>query len=326
MPLSTVPQFRQDVAFTSVVAGAPVASTDWQRVAAVQNWIAGRGRQVIPTFKPDHGSNKNTTFRYSLYILPSYPTIDLVAMAATKPLQTVALPGSVPAPVPIALSVSPRGAYSSSAITLDLDIVAPINPDITVESIAVYEIPRAQIEQTALAGGVDAIALAPSQPITIASVDAIRDAVDDDVFGARVLAFHAVPYSNGSGTITTYATASTSATYAPVVGGNGVPVLARKKRTADTTRTVKARCYGWVTGATTGEFRVTSSVNGSSSAASFTSTSPAWSSEITNLVVDCEDLTTSDGLQGGVFDELTCEARRSAGAGTVYVAGWIVYE
>ena len=59
---------------------------------------------------------------------------------------------------------------------------------------------------------------------------------------------------------------------------------------------------------------------------SFTNTSPAWSSEITNLVVDCEDLTTSDGLQGGVFDELTCEARRSAGAGTVYVAGWVVYE
>jgi hypothetical protein len=171
MPLSPVPQFRQDVAFTSVVAGAPVASTDWQRVAAVQNWIAGRGRQVIPTFKPDHGSNKATTFRYSLYILPSYSTIDLVAMAATNPLQTVVLPGSISAPVPIALSVSPRGAYSSSAITLDLDIVAPINPDITVESIAVYEIPRAQIEQTALAGGVDAIALAPSQPITIASVD-----------------------------------------------------------------------------------------------------------------------------------------------------------
>lgn len=324
MPLSRVPQFREDIGFAGIVAGAPVASTDWQRAAAVQNWIAGRGRQNIPTFKPEHGANKNTTFRYALYILPSYSAIDLVAMVATKQAIAVALPGSIEAPTPVALSASPRGAYSSSAITIDLDVVAPVT-DITVESIAVYEIPRAQLEQTALAGGVDTTALAAGQPITIASVDAIRDATADDTFGARALAFHAVPYSDGSSTITTYATSSMSATYAAVVGGNGVPVLARKKRTSDTTRTVKARCYAWISGTATGEFRVTSSVNGSSSAVTITG-SPAWSSEITDLVVDCEDLTTADGLQGGVFDELTCEVRRASGTGTVYVAGWIVYE
>jgi hypothetical protein len=328
MPLSPVPQFRQDVAFTSVVAGAPVASTDWQRVAAVQNWIAGRGRQVIPTFKPDHTELTTPgTFRYALYILPSYPTIDLVAMVCRSDTVSSVLPGQVPAPAPVALSASPRGAYGTTAIQAQIDIA--LGPrDELLHSIAVYEIPRAQIEQTALAGGIDTTALAPSQPITIASVDAIRDAVDDDVFGSRVLAFHAVPWSDdgGSSTTTEWASASTSGTYAAVVGGNGVPVLARKKRAADTTRTVKARCYGWVTGATTGQFRVTSSVNGSSSAVSFTNTSPAWSNEIANLVVDCEDLTTATGLQAATWDELTCEARRSAGAGTVYVAGWIVYE
>lgn len=327
MPLSSVPQFRQDIVFAgAVVVGAPVASTDWQRAAAVQNWIAGRGRQNIPTFKPDHGANKNTTFRYALYILPSYAAIDLVCMVATKQALAIALPGSLETPFPVALSASPRASYGTSAITLDLDVVAPVNPDITVESIAVYEVPRARIEQTASAGGIDTVALASGQPITAASVDALRDATNDDTFGARTLAFHAVPYSNGSSTITTYATSSTSATYAAVVGGDGVPVLARKRRTTDSTRIVKARCYGWVTGATTGQFRVTSSANGASSVVSFTNTSPAWSSEITDLEVNCEDLSAADGRPGAAWDELTAESRRSAGAGTVYVAGWIVYE
>lgn len=326
MPLSPVPQFRQDIAFVSIVAGAPVASTDWQRAAAVQNWIAGRGRQVVPTFMPDHSAINAVTLRYALRILPSHPTIDLVCMVGRRSSVAVALPGSIVAPSPVALTSSPRGAYGTTAINVDLDVVFPVNNE-SIDSIAIYEVPRAQIEQTAAAGGVDAVALAASQPITIASVDALRDAVDDDLFGARVLACHAVPYSDlSSSAITTYATASTSATYAAVVGGGGVPVLARKKRTADTTRTVKARAFGWVTGATTGQFRVTSSVNGSSSAVSFTNTTPAWSGEITDLVVDCEDLSTTTGLQSSTWDEQTCELRRSAGAGSVYVSSWIIYE
>jgi hypothetical protein len=324
MTLSRVPQFREKISFTSIVAGAPVASTDWQRAAAVQNWVAGRGRQNIPTFKPEHSANKSTTFRYAIRILPSYSAIDLVAMVATKNVSSV-LPGIVDAPVPILLSVSPRAAYSSAAIDINLDVIVPVT-DTNVESIAVYEVPRAYLEQTASAGGIDTTALAAGQPITAASVEALADALADDTFGTRTLAFHAVPYSNGSSTITTYATDSTSATFAPVVGGNGVPVLARKKRVGDTTRTVKARCYGWVTSGTTGEFRVESSVNGASSAVSFTNTTPAWSNEITDLVVDCEDLSTATGLQSATWDELTCDSRRSAGAGTVYVAGWIVYE
>lgn len=324
MPLSRVPQFREKIQFTSIVAGKPVASTDWQRAAAVQNWIAGRGRQVIPTFKPEHSGNKNTTFRYAIRILPSYSSIDLIAMVATKNVAST-LPGIVDAPSPILLSASPRAAYSSAAIDINLDVTAPVT-DITVESIAIYEVPRAYIEQTASAGGIDVTALAASQPITAASVEPLADALADDTFGSRVLAFHAVPYSDGSSTITTYATASTSATYAAVVGGNGVPVLARKKRVGDTTRTVKARCYGWVTSGTTGQFRVTSSVNGASGVVSFTNTTPAWSGEITDLVVDCEDLSTTTGLQSATWDELTVESRRSAGAGTVYVSSWIVYE
>ncbi|MCU0675635.1 MAG: hypothetical protein MUE69_22945 [Myxococcota bacterium] len=328
MPLSRVPQFREDLAFASIVAGAPVASTDWQRAAAVQNWVAGRGRQVIPTFCPDVPDLEapSNTYRFALYVLPSYPTIDLVAMVSRSDVVSV-LPGVVQTPSPVALSASPRSSYGTTAIQVQLDVAVDVR-DEEIHSIAVYEIPRARIEQTASAGGIDTSALGAGQPITIASVDALRDAVADDTFGARVLAAHAVPWSKdgGSTSSTEYATASTSATYAAVVGGSGVPVLARKKRTTDTTRTVKARCYGWVTGATTGQFRVTSSSQGSSSAVSFTNTTPAWSSEITDLLVDCEDLSTATGLQSATWDELTVESRRSAGAGNVYVAGWIVYE
>lgn len=326
MPLSRVPQFREDIAFTSVVAGAPVAATDWQRAASVQNWIAGRGRINIPTFHPDHVDLlSDSVCRYALYVLPSHSAIDLVAQVSRSDV-TSTLPGTIQTPSSVLLSASPRGAYGTTAIEVQLDIAVG-DRDETVHSIAVYEIPRASIEQTASAGGIDVSALSAGQPITAASVEPIADALADDTFGARVLAAHAVPWSDdgGSSVTTEFASASTSATYAATVG-SGVPVLARKKRVSDTTRTVKARCYGWVTGATTGQFRVTSSVNGSSSAVSFTNTSPAWSSEITDLVVDCEDLSTATGLQSATWDELTTELRRSAGAGNVYVAGWVVYE
>lgn len=329
MPLSSVPQFRQNATYAgAIVAGAPVASTDWQRAAAVQNWVAGRGRQNIPTFKPDHEALEapSRVYRYALYVIPTYAAIDLVAMVSSSDVVSV-LPGSVQTPSPVALSASPRSAYNTTPIEVQLDVSATVR-DVEVHSIAIYEVPRARIEQTSSAGGVDIVALSAAQPITAASVDALRDATDDDTFGGRVLAAHAVPWSRdgGSSTFVDYASLSTSGTFAAVVGGGGVPVLARKKRTTDTTRTVKARAWAWVTGATTGEFRVTSSVNGSSSAVSFTNTTPAWTGEITNLVVDCEDLTDAVGLQGGAFDELTCELRRSAGAGNVYVAGWVVYE
>lgn len=327
MPLSRVPQFRENIAFTSIVAGAPVASTDWQRAAAVQNWIAGRGRQVIPTFCPNQAdlTAPSNVYRYALYVLPSYPTIDLVAMVSRSDV-TSTLPGSIQTPSPVTLTASPRGAYNTTPIEVQLDIA--VGPrDESVHSIAIYEVPRASIEQTASAGGVDVSALAAGQPITAASVEALADALADDTFGSRVLACHAVPWSDdgGSSSTTEFASASSSATYAAVVG-SGVPVLARKKRSADTTRTVKARCYGWVTSGTTGQFRVTSSANGASSAVSFTNTTPAWSGEITDLVVDCEDLSTATGLQSATWDELTVESRRSAGAGTVYVSSWIIYE
>lgn len=328
MPLSSVPQFRQDVVFAgAVVAGAPVASTDWQRAAAVQNWVAGRGRQNIPTFKPDHEALEapSRVYRYALYVIPTYAAIDLVAMVSSSDVVSV-LPGSVQTPSPVALSASPRGAYGTTPIEVQLDVSVSVR-DVEVHSIAIYEVPRARIEQTASAGGIDTVALAAGQPITAASVDALRDATDDDIFGGRVLAAHAVPWSRdgGSSTFVDYASLSTSGTFTAVVGGNGVPVLARKKRTTDTTRTVKARCFAWISGTATGEFRVTSSKHGSSSAATITG-SPAWSSEITDVVVDCEDLTDAVGLQSGTFDELTCEMRRASGTGTVYVAGWIVYE
>src|SRR5690606_23107607 len=134
-----------------------------------------------------------------------------------------------------------------TAIQVQLDIPITVVDEL-VPSIAIYEVPRARIEQTASAGGIDTVALAAGQPITAASVDALRDATNDDLFGARVLACHAVPWSRdgGSSTYVDYAFASTSASYAAIIGGTGVPVLARKKRTTDTTRTVKARCFAWI--------------------------------------------------------------------------------
>lgn len=337
MPLSRVPQFRANIAFNGIVAGWPVAATDWQRAADVQNWIAGRGRQVIPPFRPDHGPLEapNVTYHYALRFTPSYPTIEFLGHVGIREDNYVAIPWRYPVPrvffdggVSTWDATNPRAAYGTTTIDSTLAVVATAR-DIYVDTISVFELPRASIEQTASAGGIAIPPLAAGQPITADSVEALFDVLADDTFGARVLACHAVPWASGSSPTKTteYVAVSTSSTYVPGPGGNGIAALARKKRVGDTTRTCKAAFFGWCSdGSTVGQARVTSSKHGSSTAVSISGTTPAWGLVSPDVVVDCEDLDTLTGLQGGTFDELTVEFRRTSGSGEVYLASWTVYE
>ncbi|MCU0676841.1 MAG: hypothetical protein MUE69_29130 [Myxococcota bacterium] len=337
MTYSRVPQFRSNIAFDGIVAGWPVAATDWQRAADVQNWIAGRGRQVIPPFRPDHGALEapNNTYHYALRIIPSYPALEFRCHVGFRDDIYFATPWTYRTPILVgegAVSswdvTTPRAAYNTTTIDATLAVLATAR-DVFIDTISVFELPRAFIEQTALAGGVSIPPLAAGQPITSASVESLADATADDTFGARVLAFHAVPWATGVSPTksTEYARASSSSSYAPGPGGNGIAALARKKRVGDTTRTCKAAFFGWCSdGSTTGQARVTSSKHGSSTAVSISGTTPAWGLVSPDVVVDCEDLDALTGLQGGTFDELTVEFRRTSGSGEVYLASWIVYE
>jgi len=111
-----------------------------------------------------------------------------------------------------------------------------------------------------------------------------------------------------------------------VRGGAGVPVLARREFASSVARIVKARAFGYCSNVgTAGEVRFVSSANGASSAISFLGTTLAWSSPV-DLVVDCEDSGDPRGLNGGAWDMVSVEARRTLGTGDLRVLGWVVYE
>ncbi len=137
----------------------------------------------------------------------------------------------------------------------------------------------------------------------------------------------AVRTHDSAGTpITTHAATTTSTSFASpgTVFALPLPILARQRYRSETTRTVRARVYGWCTAGSI-EVRFTTSRSGTtSSTASTASTTPAWIDAI-DFAVDVDDLSTATGLRSGSFDEVQCEFRQTA-AGAVYVGAVSIWE
>ena len=140
--------------------------------------------------------------------------------------------------------------------------------------------------------------------------------------GKRVLFQWAVPYQQGVSTITTYAASTSSATFSNVFDV-AKPCLARKKFNDGKYTLCGARVFAWVSPGGIGEFRVSSNV-GNSAAFTISTTSPAWSSELTGIEILCEDLGAADGIPADGWDDVQIQFR--ATSGTLYVASAILSE
>lgn len=330
--------------------GEPVSASDWNRIAADINYAAACGRVIVPSFKPDTEldlSDGDYTWTFSIWLEPSYQAIQRLAFTTYRfhdtTGETIRASGLGAIDVLNAkannLQLVTLGSQTTTgaAVDLTIDLTAQQeNGFCSVDGIQIVEVPRARLEDDANERGIDASVFTSGQPIAWnLGAEDIRDATTDDTqIGRRVLLHYAEPYKtsrqpspateSGAG-----GEAVTSASFVTVRGGSGSPVLARKLRTNDTTRVVKARAFARASGATTtGEVRFVSSENGASSAITLdgsVTTDFAWSSAV-DLTVDCEDLATVQGLQGAAWDEVSVEARRTAGVGNIHVCGWVVYE
>ena len=125
---------------------------------------------------------------------------------------------------------------------------------------------------------------------------------------------------------TTDAWSTTSGTFASIL--LEVPILARKVYRTDTTGNVRFAVYVSASdGATSGEIRVTNNATTSTITIAATTPGTGWSWVTGDFAADilCEDLTQATGWPSGalltsVSKTLTIDIRRSAGAGTFYVA------
>lgn len=329
-------RYRSDIAWRNISAGDPVSARDWAAAARTLTWAASRGRVAIPAFSPDVVLDGSTAWGwvFSLWWEPAYQAFDRVISARTV---TVAGAGGVTMDR-LAITrghvVRSRVTRSTTGGAVDFALLLPQDPqdphNTKVLSILGYEVPRARIDTTTDEGGVDASAFVSGQPLFHdRSVDDLEARTRTDWrIGRRTLLSYAVPYrtlgpdvnpatAGGAGGITV-----ASGSWTEVMPG--LPVLARKRRLFDTTRTVKLRVFARIAGSGTGQVRAVSSKHGASSEATFASNFE-WSSA-QDLVVDCEAPGTAAGLQGGTPDLVSVEGRMTSGGGSLRIAGWVLYE
>ncbi|MCP5045208.1 MAG: hypothetical protein GY944_29630, partial [bacterium] len=162
-----VPLYRTAPGAGGVLCGAPVSASEWRSVAECYNWAAGRGRQLIAAFAPDHAAlAKASTYWYALRVAPSYGALHRVWWITTRAdtargSADISLDsgtargvssnffGTVPteAPSPVLIERASVASQSTTHVTADLKF-APNEEAQFVDAISCWEIPRIKISSS----------------------------------------------------------------------------------------------------------------------------------------------------------------------------------
>jgi hypothetical protein len=321
-----------------ILVAAPVRALTGLESAKLGNWLLGRGAQLIPPYAPLTTVTATSELHYQFRVRPRYQALQRVwgfRLRAASPMEvTIEVPSgatAITAPVSTRRDtvhsfriVETLGSQSDTEAEITCAIAPTSTTSLTIEGISCYEMPRGTLAVGGSDLGTELAVYVVGQPIKATLYDSIRAATSDPlVIGRRVsLSQWSVPATVAGATSTAHAKATVgTGSYETIY--SGLPVLTRKDAPSATTGLVTCKMLAWVSGGSA-DLRLNSSVHGASTAVNITNTSPAWSGAIT-LSVDCEDLSTADGLQGAVFDRLTPEMRKNV-SGTCRVAAVSIWE
>lgn len=317
---------------TNIKIGQPVSQGEWTTLALGMNRVLGRGNVLVPAHNPNLDAAGTRAYR----VKPTYWAIARVwvvtiGFANTTSWSTANATGIVE--VGGATKVSRSFGFSRTDGTASFYLVEPCAKtssatDLTVQlttitgtpaiaSVACYELPRSEVPANASNLGIDLSSITSSQPIY---TDDYRSTKGPTVAsGLTALPRRGLLAWQGT-------TAITSGTFVDVMP-LAMPVLPAKIGPADTTATCEAQVYCRIVGSppTTGEVRLVRA-DGTASAASagFTNASLGW--QTLTLAFKCEDMAQPSGLPSGSWETCQLQARRSAGAGTIEVAGFTLYQ
>jgi hypothetical protein len=329
---------RATLSPTAIAEGAAVRSVEWQDAAALANYVRSMGSVLVPAFGPLRtiAAGVKETFRFRT--CTSGTTKQRVLLISLRSASTtVNTTGEVLVPsggtstivsAPASFSdVTATAIYFSTAITaptevdIDFDVQAGTT-GVIVTSVAILEVPRFALDCNSTELGIDLNTVRAGDPVfdvddgSYAALGrAVLDARTNN--GRRNGIWH---YFNPGGYTTT------SAAYVDVFALYA-PVLTRLLFTGVTARNVAIRVYASIpAGDGTVRFTDASSgatvgitVNGGDDWYPTTAGSPA------GINVDCEDLTTADGLRAAAWDTLRCQVRSNTGdAITLY--GFSIWE
>lgn len=343
--MPTVPSTRITGDVQRMLAGEPISSADFQQQASLMNWLVGQGRQLVPNHRPvgDTGAvtlSAGSYYQYRYWDSPTYNNIDrLWSMTVQGEDYQLTVPGGsavdsfgVDAPADLYSPSNPmspsvflqrRGSYSATAADMTLRIDAG-NADCVAHQIGCFELNRSHVETAVANEGVDSNEFGVSQPIQRMDMDNLMTALGSDTtMGERVLLNWAVPYAVNGTTGTAFARAFTGASYNSLFKA-GIPMLGRIRYVGDTTKSVQARIFCWVSGGGAATARVNyNGSTGTPSAISWTAGSAQWRT-FANFTIDTEDLDVTDGRRGSVWKDFNIEIAVSSG--TCYVASAFVAE
>jgi len=318
--------------FSLITAGATVRAPTWQDASQAINYVRSKGAVLIPAMQLNYTVSAGTSATFRFRVAPGTISkaacwlISLKSGSAVAQVASVQVPSGATAINQTASTLYAAGSTgiyfdTATAVTsyaereLTFVVTAPAAGSVIVGWAACYETPRQFLALDATEEGVDLQSILPTQPIVESTgrsfwqiASATQDALAND---SRRCGFYHWFSPTG------FASASTSYT-SPI---RSFPILNRKLFGGETQRNMRFRVYASAT-TNTGDVRLTSSKGGTSTvsvAVGAAAWYPSTAGAAATLLVDSEDLSTADGLQGGTYNTVTTEIKiNTAGAITLY--------
>ena len=330
-----VPAVRGQMTYTDVLSGRAVRAITWQDWAQLVNWVIGRGGNIAPAQGPAVDLAATKTYQTHLLTQGSYAGIQRLwafwIRADAEPTTVdISINGgtAVTYPVPVTrrgvrpIVVAWDVASQQTAVEAMLFDITPV-AEAWLDGVSVIEIPRALLSDATDELGVLLDPFRSGQPIRQADFANGSEILSDDYHGRRHLFSWGVPHLEDAVSYTSFSWRTSSA-FVQEVFDLHPPLLARKGVPGETERKVAIRYTALVDTGVTAEVHIGTTSRAPVLAHTITSTS--FATYAAQQTVDVEDPDDAAGLQGGVFDGLRMQARRTGGSGSIYIFGIAVYE
>lgn len=320
-----VPPLRPEPDSGAHKIGAAVASTTWQGLGALGNWLRGKGSALVPACTPriDIPVGTGETFRFRAKTRSSAiqrvwviylrtlanraAQVEIRAPAASGVVRVASTgPSDLRNPIVYVENLASRSA-TEQQVDIEIYVDTVSSGEVYVESIACYEQDRSVLQSDATDYGVDLFSLASGQPIydpPYASIGGVYDILTHS--DARRVGIFQWSQGDSSGFVADGF--STSLLSLPV------PVLVRKLARTATTGSVRWSAYARVSAGTgTITLTHTNSAGTFLSAVDITGTSFAWSPAQTVAGFDCDNLSAADGRRASAWDMLNFTVEAAGG-------------
>jgi hypothetical protein len=323
---------EEDDERSQIRAALPVQGYgQWHAMAGADNWLHGVGG-TIATLGPGYSSiSASNTATFHAYAWPRAQhgtwlwAVELVASAGGANGTVTLTPGSDVFEWSVA-STKPETVFfthdpssiADGGISIAVHVDTNSAGSVTVQTIGVYELPRAFLPTTASSVGVHETSCIADQPIheNTSTADKFSiQAVWEQVRDASTLCRRQKMFDwfNPGGVTATVSTFSGTSNVFHVD-----PAIQNRLLGTLTARDASFTTYALVTGGgAIGEVRVTMA-SGATATITVTNTTAAWATP-TTFAIDTDELSETGWVRDGVRDTATFEIRKTAGTSiTVY--------